>query len=70
MEKITIQYNKRGEATYVEIDGRKLTEPTHNLYEKMPPGVLKGTIDLGQIYVYELSDGKLKYCPHVRCHIF
>jgi hypothetical protein len=59
---ITIQLDERGELLYVDIDGRKLTEPTHNLYDRVPPGVLKGFGDVGKIYTYERPDGTLMRC--------
>jgi hypothetical protein len=61
---ITIQLTDRGDLIYIDLDGTKLREPTHNLYAKVPPGVLKGTIDIGEIYTYEQADGTLSRCVH------
>jgi hypothetical protein len=63
--KITIQLNSRGEIINVEIDGKRLTKPTHKLAENPPPGVLKGISDIGQIYYYEKPDGKRLVCFHI-----
>ena len=59
---ITIQVDHRGELIYVEMDGRRLTEPTHNLYDNLPPGSLKGIINVGKVYIYEQSN-----CTQRRC---
>jgi hypothetical protein len=65
MEKtITIKYNLiNGKPIYAEIDGKKCTEATH----KLPLGALKGTIDLGEICIYELPDGTVTRSCHWRC---
>lgn len=68
--RITVQFDEKGELVYVNMGGRELTEPTHDLYEKMPPGVFKGFSDMGKIYTYELSDGRLGICVHRRCKLF
>ena len=59
--KITVQVDGRGKLIYVDINGRQFTKPTHNLYqeERLPLGVLKGAIDIGQIHYYE---GSLRIC--------
>jgi hypothetical protein len=69
--KITIQINQRGELIYIDINGRTLTEPTHNLYDNIPGGVLKGIIEIGQIYCYEQPNGTVRRCVHMpNCDIY
>jgi hypothetical protein len=68
--RITVQFDERGELVSVNMGGRELTEPTHDLYEKLPPGVFKGFSDMGKIYTYELADGRLGICVHRRCKLF
>jgi hypothetical protein len=63
--KITIQVNYRGELIYVEIDGKRLTEPTGNLAKNAPPGVLNGIIDIGHILCFKRPDGMQGYCVHL-----
>jgi hypothetical protein len=68
-EIITIQLNEQYEDITVDLGKGPITEATHNLYDNPPPGKLKGTVDLGKIYIYELPDGTLMRCRHRWCII-
>jgi hypothetical protein len=68
--KITVQFNERGELISVDLGEGELREPTHSLFDKAPPGILKGFTDLGKLYIYDLGDGRLARCFHRRCKLF
>ena len=70
MGPITIQYDERGELVWVDLGRGKITEPTHNLYEKVPPGVYKGHTDLGRLLTYKQDDGTLMRCQKKNCKIY
>ena len=58
---ITLQFNEHGDFVSVDVGSGPIAEPTHNLYNNLPPGQYVGSIDLGQIYVYKQPDGTLLY---------
>lgn len=66
---ITLLFNEQGDFCSVDLGRGPQTEPTHNLYNKLPPGQYVGSMDLGQIYVYKQPDGTLMRCVKIRCHI-
>ncbi len=66
--KIIIKLNYRGKRVSVEsveIDEKKMTEPTGNLARKTPPGILKGVTDIGHILYYELPNRAQKIVIHL-----
>lgn len=67
---ITVQFDEKGDLVYVNLDGQELREPTHNLVDKVPPGIFKGFSDMGKIYTYELPDRTLTRCVHRNCRLF
>ena len=67
---ITVQYDEQGELISVDLGEGELKKPTHKLFDKEPPGVLKGFTNMGKIYLYELPDGTRSRCVHRRCKLF
>ena len=68
---ITIQLNEQFEEIIVDLGGGPITSEAtiYNLYDNLPPGVYKGEVDLGRIYVYEQADRSLMICRHRLCRL-
>ena len=48
-EKMTFQFDERGEFVSADPGQEPIPEPTHNLYKNPPPGEYVGSIDLACI---------------------
>jgi hypothetical protein len=68
-EKMTFQFDERGELVSADLGQGPIPEPTHDLYKNPPPGEYVGSMDLGKIYVYRQPDGRLLRCHHFFCKL-